>query len=49
MKLTTSSSTGHLAMFQTVDRRAAEADQVADLLGEPAGEDHGDASRWQAA
>ena len=30
MKLTTSSSTGHLAMFQTRHRGVAEADQVAD-------------------
>ena len=38
MKLTTTSSTGHLAMFQTVTAVSPSADDAADLLGEPAGQ-----------
>ena len=38
MKLTTTSSTGHFAMFQTVTAVLAEPDQIADLLGQTAGQ-----------
>ena len=39
MMLTTSSSTGHLAMSHTVTAVLADADQVPDLLGQAAGQD----------
>ena len=40
MKLTTSSSTGHLAMSQTLTAVSPTPIEVADLLREPAGETH---------
>ena len=38
MKLTTSSSTGHFAMFQTVIAVSLEAEHSANLLRQTAGE-----------
>ena len=42
MMLTSTTSTGHLAMSQTCTAVSADADELADLVGEAAGDDDGD-------